>query len=555
MIGVDAQAADRSVVCEFFELFKTPWEFARSDRHYEVLLHAGDGPAQATAKLVLVYAGRKVSFDQELELRSGRDSSRLCILSYLENRIPIYGELVTFPTRGSHLLTTEDSQECAAYLSESQGTVTARIGYDLFDEIRSLLTVGQPAANASLPALELHIALLRDLIIGCGVSLVEVPPIPDGHQFVVCLTHDVDHPSIRQHQWDHTMFGFLSRALFASLLRVFRGQLSIRDLLRNWMAAFELPLVHLGWAKDFWRDFDDRYLELEDGRPSTFFVIPFADRAGRTPDGSAPALRASRYGAQYLADTLQKLQSANCEIGLHGIDGWLDSALGRQELEEVRRLAGASPIGVRMHWLYYSQQSAAKVEAAGAAYDSTIGYNETIGYRAGTTQVYKPLDANRLLELPLHAMDTAMFYSSYLNLSIDQAKMRLRQLGDNLVRFGGTLTINWHDRSIAPERLWSGCYRDLIKDLSARGAWFSTAGQAVSWFRKRRTVAFASDRTEPGRVRAVAVDGLGDHLPGLRLRTHKPGNVGLLGVHGSEDYVDTAIEESKTTDVGYRVEK
>jgi hypothetical protein len=148
-----------------------------------------------------------------------------------------------------------------------------------------------------------------------------------------------------------------------------------------------------------------------------------------------------------------------------------------------------------------------------------------------------------------------MFYSSYLNLSMDQAKMRLRQLGDNVVRFGGTLTINWHDRSIAPERLWSGCYRDLIKDLGARGAWFSTAGQAVSWFRKRRSVAFETDRTEPGKVRAVAVDGLGDHLPGLRLRTHQAGNVVWLGVQRSEDYVDTAIEEAKTTDVGCRVEK
>ena len=555
MIGVESETADRNVVCEFFELFKTPWEFARRDRHYEVLLHTGDGLPQATAKLVLVYAGRKVSFDQEREIRSGRDSSRLCILSYLESRIPIYGESVTFPTEGSQLLTREDSRECAAYLGESQGTLTARIGYDLFAEIRSLLTVGQPAANASLPALELHIALLRDLIIGSGVSLVEVPPIPDGHPFVVCLTHDVDHPAIRQHQWDHTMFGFLSRAVFASVRRVFRGQLSIRGLLRNWTAALQLPLVHLGWARDFWRDFDDRYLELEGGKPSTFFVIPFAGRAGRTADSSAPALRASRYGAQYLAATLEKLQSANCEIALHGIDGWTDSTLGRQELEEVRRLAGASAMGVRMHWLYYSQQSAAKLEAAGAAYDSTIGYNDTIGYRAGTTQVYKPLDANRLLELPLHAMDTAMFYSSYLNLSMDQANMRLGQLGDNVVRFGGTLTINWHDRSIAPERLWNGCYRDLIKDLGARGAWFATAGQAVRWFQKRRRVAFETDRTEPGKVRAAAVDGAGDHLPGLRLRTHKAGNVGWLGFPRSEDYVDTAIEECKTTDVGCRVEK
>src|SRR5258708_26171284 len=112
MIGVEAEAADRSVVCEFFELFKTPWEFARRDRDYEVLLHAGDGLREATGKLVLVYAGRKVSFDQELEIRSGRDSSHRCILSYRESRIPIYGESVTFPVQGSQLLTREDSQEC-----------------------------------------------------------------------------------------------------------------------------------------------------------------------------------------------------------------------------------------------------------------------------------------------------------------------------------------------------------------------------------------------------------------------------------------------------------
>jgi hypothetical protein len=555
MIGVHAEAADHNVVCEFFELFKTPWEFARQDRHYEVLLHSGDGRPEASGKLVLVYAGRKVSFDQEQEIRPGRDRSRLSILSYLESQIPIYGESVTFPAQGSQLLTREDSKECAAYLSESQGTVTARIGYDLFAEVRSLLTVGQPAANASLPALELHIALLRDLIIACGVSLVEVPPVPDGHQFVVCLTHDVDHPSIRQHQWDHTMFGFLSRALFASVLRVFRGQLSIRGLLRNWTAAFELPLVHLGWVPDFWRDFADRYLELEAGKPSTFFVIPFADRAGRTPDGAAPALRASRYGAQYLAETLGKLQSADCEIGLHGIDGWTDSALGRQELEEVRRLAGASAMGVRMHWLYYSQQSAAKVEAAGAAYDSTIGYNDTIGYRAGTTQVYKPLDANRMLELPLHAMDTAMFYPSYLNLSINQARMRLRQLGDNAVRFGGTLTINWHDRSIAPERLWSGCYRDLIQDLGSRGAWFATAGQAVAWFQKRRRAAFVTDSIERGAVRAkVAVDH-GDRLPGLRLRIHKSRNPSEIGYRRCDDYVDMIVEENVEPHVPFEAVK
>ena len=49
---------------------------------------------------------------------------------------------------------------------------------------------------------------------------------------------------------------------------------------------------------------------------------------------------------------------------------------------------------MRMHWLYYDQQSPGVLEKAGAVYDSTIGYNETVGYRAGTTQAYKPLEAS-----------------------------------------------------------------------------------------------------------------------------------------------------------------
>ena len=280
-----------------------------------------------------------------------------------------------------------------------------------------MLTVGQPAANANMPALELHIAFLRDLITGCGVPLVEIPPVPDGYRFIACLTHDVDHPSIRQHKWDHTMFGFLYRAVFGSLRDLIRGRLAVRDLVRNWVAALKLPLVHLGLAKDFWREFDDRYLELEKGLRSTFFVIPFKNRAGRHREGPAPGFRAAQYGAADIAGTIRKLRDAGCEVGLHGIDAWIDSSRGSEEVEEIRRLTGASKVGVRMHWLYYDRQSPQALEQAGAAYDSTIGYNETVGYRAGTTQAYKPLEASRLLELPLHVMDTALFYPAYLGLS------------------------------------------------------------------------------------------------------------------------------------------
>jgi hypothetical protein len=115
---------------------------------------------------------------------------------------------------------------------------------------------------------------------------------------------------------------------------------------------------------------------------------------------------------------------------------------------------------------------------------------------------------------------------------------------DNAVRFGGTLTINWHDRSLAPERLWGEFYSDLVQDLKRRGAWFSTASQAISWSRKRRSVKFETDSSVPGGLRAhVAVDQR-DNLPALRLRIHTPQKLGSFSAHDSGSYVDTMVAES-----------
>jgi hypothetical protein len=545
MIGVIANPLEHAVVAEFFELFKTPWEFYRSDRDYEVVLSAGDCSfGESNTKLVLLYAGQKITFDVVGKIQLASEGTNVRILSYKGTRIPIYGNSVTFREKGNDLLIDQESQQPAINLIPSQGKLVARIGYDLFGEVRALLSAGQPAVNAGIPALELHIALLRDLIVSSGVSLVEIPPVPDGYRFIACLTHDVDHPSICRHKWDHTMFGFLYRAVFGSLGNLFRGRIPVRNLLTNWAAALKLPFVYMGFAKDFWRGFDDRYLELQMGLCSTFFVIPFKNYPGKNSHGLAPRFRAARYDARDIADTIGKIMAAGSEVGLHGIDAWLDSSRGHEEFEEIRRLTGVSEIGVRMHWLYYDQQSPVVLEQAEAAYDSTIGYNETVGYRAGTMQAYKPFQATRLLELPLHVMDTALFYPGHLGLSPRQATALLGRLVDNAVQFGGCLTINWHDRSLAPERLWNACYRDLVQELKNRGAWFATAGQAVSWFRKRRSAVFETDCAEPDAVRAMLSGDDSGHLPGLRLRIHNAGESSRIGAQGSKQYVDMAFDET-----------
>ena len=533
MIGVIAGGAERAVVCEFFELFKTPWEFYRSGREYDAVLCAGELEFEVSARTTIVYSGQRTKLDGELGFQT-EEYEKKCVLTYQNDHIPIYGKSVTF-LRQETAFVKNDRSECVAFVKMTAPGTMVRIGFDLFREVRMLLTEGQPHQYAQIPALELHITMLRDVMIACGAEVVEIPPIPEGHRFIACLTHDVDHPSIRLHGWDLTTLGFLWRAVFGSLVNVFRGRISFRGLARNWMAAMKLPFVQVGLVKDFWLTFDERYLSLENGRRSTFFFVPFANTAGTTLKGDAPSYRATRYGARDVAEAIEKLQKAGCEIGLHGIDAWHDSARGMEELKELRQLTDSREIGVRMHWLYFAELSPATLEEAGAAYDSTSGYNDRVGYRAGTTQVYKPLAAQRLLELPMHIMDTALFYPPYMGLSQGQAKDVLGRMADDAARFGGCLTINWHDRSTAPERLWDGCYRDLLHDLERRGAWFATGRDVVAWFRKRREFDFlrGADSGPAGRLKMT--NDQSERLPGLCLRIHKAGPTGVTA------YADPAM--------------
>jgi peptidoglycan/xylan/chitin deacetylase (PgdA/CDA1 family) len=519
MIGVLAKNAEHPVVSEFFELFKTPWDFYRSDLLCDVLICSNTPPQNSSAKLILVYGAEQKDFDREngIEMLSHRSST---VLSYNGDRVPIYDRCLTF--RGSRVRTLVDEQthEPAVLEMAWQGKRVVRVGFDLFQEIYHLLTRGQPLAHARIPALELHIAVLRDLIISHSIVLVEIPPVPADFNFIACLTHDVDHAGIRNHKCDHTIFGFLYRATIGSLINFCRGRRTVRQLAANWMAAFSLPFVHLGLAKDFWNQFD-RYIDLEKDVKSTFFVIPKKGEAGETAVGPASRKRATRYDPAQIGDALHRLKSTGHEIALHGIEAWRDVTKGRAELEVIRGVSGDSQVGVRMHWLFFDDQSPAKLEKAGFSYDSTVGYNETVGYRAGTTQAFKPLAVEQMLELPMHIMDTALFFPDYMDLSPGQASDVVAGLIRNAARFGGVLTINWHDRSIAPERLWDDSYVKLLERLQSKEAWFPTASEAVSWFRKRRSAVVESVTSNEEAVRVkVKLKGGRDGLPGLRLRVH-----------------------------------
>ena len=419
---------------EFFELFKTPWEMYRPGRAYDVVVATGDVLAGVNGKLLLVYGAAAKDVDARIGV-CGSGLHQSALLRHRGILFPIYGELLTFANRGERVCCVTANSEAAGVEGCQAECKVVRLGYDLFDEVRFLLSTGQPIEHAEVPTLEIHIGMLREWILSAGIPFLEIPPAPAGYKCAVCLTHDIDFVGIRNHRFDHTMWGFVYRATVGAVRNVARGRLSWAHMLESWRAVASLPLVYAGWKKDFWEPFG-WYLRVERGLPATYFLIPFKRRAGQKVPGRNGGRRATAYDVGDLSQWRRILMEEGCEIGVHGIDAWHSAERGREELSKVAAGTENARTGIRMHWLLRDAETPTVLERAGYAYDSTIGYNETVGYRAGTGQVFRPLGAHALLELPLHIQDGALFYRQRLDLSEPEAETRCQALIEDVCEFG-----------------------------------------------------------------------------------------------------------------------
>jgi hypothetical protein len=502
VIGVLSKESEATAVLELFQLFKTPWEFWSPDRTYDlVVVTLDEPPKDLKARLLVIYSSRTTSFDDCLGVVI-KSQSRGNWLEWRNSKFPVYGDAAVLQTGGQPLLRVKETRDVVGTEVRSGECRTVRIGFDLFWEVAFLLVQGQPPGNAHIPTLDTHIALLRAIMIGAGVPFVEVPPVRPGYDFMVCLTHDVDFVGIRDHKFDHTMWGFLYRSSVGSLVRAMKGSLSWSKCLECWKAALSLPLVHLRLRDDFWLEFE-RYVEIEKDFGSTFFFIPFKDVAGTLGTVSAPKRRAAKYDVAVIGKQVLGLLEEGCEVGLHGIDAWQHCENARVEAERLQQVTGQGPVGARMHWLYWSEGSAKSLEDAGFCYDSTFGYNDAVGFRAGTTQPFRPLGTESLLELPLNIQDSAMFYSDRMKLSESDALNICKSVIHSAVSFGGSLTVNWHTRSLSAERLWGDFYARMLEEFQKYRVWFGKAQEIVSWFRGRRALNFASVQFEGNTVRVT----------------------------------------------------
>ena len=280
-------------------------------------------------------------------------------------------------------------------------------------------------------------------------------------RFRVALTHDIDTPR----RWTSRRSVVAAGARMKAAARGRRRG----DLVAEARGLAMLPLNTVTRHDPNWSFDRIHAIESARGARSTHFLM-----AGHHHplDGDAHAYAAVR------ARVVDLIAAQGDEIGLHPSYTTSDHpARLAAERDLLQGLLGAPVRSVRFHFLRHDPHRAfAELERLGFVLDSSHGYADRPGMRAGFSFPYRPYDLQNdrpfdLVELPLAVMDATLSDDRYLGLEPDAGYLRAVAVLERVAEVGGTVAILWHnDRFAGPyARGWDRCYERILDWVVARG--------------------------------------------------------------------------------------
>lgn len=323
---------------------------------------------------------------------------------------------------------------------------------------------------------DLYANLIQGMITNAAHSInlkVEYQPRwPKKHPFAICLSHDVD----RIRSWT-----------LSKVKRTLRTHSKNRNLLK--LANSSGQIISSLLNPKNWSGNLQFIVELERlyGGSSTFF---FVSGKGSEKD---PRYNLSSPRFKKRFETLKK---GDHEIGLHGsFNSFENSTILEQEKMLLEGSGDVEVIGLRQHYLRFSlDKSFDAWEVAGFAYDSTLGFADKTGYRAGISFPYQPFSkrkrsAYHFWEIPLVIMDTILLLEDKLFLDANNAWSLIQEYLENTLLTGGCLTLNWHNNNIHPQDItgYSQLYEKILGWAKERNAWICSLDELCEWWQNKET--------------------------------------------------------------------
>ena len=307
---------------------------------------------------------------------------------------------------------------------------------------------------------------------------------PGGARFAVCLTHDVDNVA-----------AYSLKMLFRRMRNQLPAALRTREdrAVRGLKASLARSVTSCLWTRPDPLACYERWLDIESavGARSTFLFLPdnyekrhYSDGGYRYEDRIAFDGNPCTVG-----EMMREIHRRGWEVGLHASWTSYDSvARMKRQKEQVEKAIDAEVVSVRHHNLHFDIRETPRVHhEAGLLVDSSIGFNDDVGFRYNTCHPWllRDLEQGRdlgVVELPLIVQEKCLVKNAAggdAGLAVEKAL----SLADRVRDSGGVLTLLWHPGTIRSP-LYVSVYERLLTSLKERGAWFGTMAEVADYWRR-----------------------------------------------------------------------
>ncbi len=311
------------------------------------------------------------------------------------------------------------------------------------------------------------------------------PIWPGGKKFAVCLTHDVD--SVSQFSTLQSLRSLKTIRLGHNRTssRIFRLLGVVLGLFNNLRTLSKADPLHCY----------EKWLAVENATEmrSTFFFWPGWKHVSihHPSDCRYELTDHIVFDGQKcsVSEMIREIHHRGWEIGLH------PSWHAFKNLDELKRQKQALEnalrhriVSIRQHFLQYDIRITPRIHAAaGFKYDSTLGFNDNIGFRFGTCYPWKLYDMDSgtnmpILEIPLIIQDMALLNPlKGLRLDIPTAFSYIQQITKAVENVGGVLTLLWHPNTVTRPDVWE-LYANILAYLRRQKCWVAPLAKIGKWW-------------------------------------------------------------------------
>lgn len=315
-----------------------------------------------------------------------------------------------------------------------------------------------------------YFQIMKECIEQLHVGPIHGQPRFRGKHFAVCLTHDIDYAR----KWSA---GIVYREAVKYLLlnEQRKSFLERKERFKQFLTAFASD-------NDPYRHSVERILEVEQefNATSSFF---FKSGATNKRDVSY------RLRSGYVRNLIGRLENMGHDIGLHpSFNAYNNIRIMRREKKRLENIVSNKVSGVRQHFLRFEIPKTWRLqEQFRFLYDTTLGFADIEGFRAGFCHPFQPYDIDKdeainIWELSLLVMDATL--TDYRKLPADESLEVFKRTISTVKMHNGIGVLLFHNTCYDTLDFagWDYVFEKVVEFAFEQGAFLGSCKEALELY-------------------------------------------------------------------------